>query len=141
MVKNDAKVKGFYAHLKSRDLSGRDWMQFPQNELRFDLERVGVNHIVHFMDSFVQEQAVEFNHPVKLGMVYGYYTAYCATVSRPVTFTSPAAFSTGLRAHIPFEECGITRLKSSVIKLSIDRQKTFAWLQKNGHTAFEDCPV
>jgi putative DNA primase/helicase len=136
VVNNSGKIKTFYYILMVRDISGVDWMNFPDTEFKKDILRVSVHPIVFWFDYYIHN-AVNSEFKVGVSELYDDYMAYC-NGHNIRGCVNVSAFGLIFKNQIDFDKCEIAKVKSKgVMKLLVNRGKVFDWLKANDLTVYE----
>ena len=139
-VNNKAVLRAFYDFLNTRDHSGRDWMVFPNTELRNDIIQASLHPIIFFMDRFIQRGDHNSQMKFTAATLFEEYKLDCVAHGINCGGNSKA-FGIKLKDVLPFDECGITKGRSKTAMFyKIDRDIMYKWLSTNDYTSYETPP-
>jgi len=135
-VNDEGVIKGFFNHLMNMDISNRDWLKFPQTEFRNDIIKVSIHPIIFWFDKYIHHMTKE-EEKVGIGELNNSYKKYCSENNLSI-IGNCNGFGMVFKNKIEFEECGIIKVKSSgIMKLLINREKSFQWLKDNEFTVYQ----
>jgi len=135
-VNDEGVIKGFFNHLMNMDISKRDWLKFPQTEFRNDIIKVSIHPIIYWFDKYIHHMTNK-EEKVSISELHDSYKEYCSE-NNLSTIGNCNGFGMIFKNKIEFEECGITKVKShGVMKLLINKEKSFQWLKDNDFTVYE----
>ena len=136
VVDDNGMLKGFFNYLMERDVSQVDWMKFPETELREDIIQVSTHPMVYWFDRFIHELIIP-KEKYTATKLFESYRKYCLDCGISVAGNSKG-FGLIFKDKIDLAECGIEKVKScGLMTYSINRSKSFEWLQKNGYSVYE----
>lgn len=136
VVDDNGMLKGFFNYLMERDVSQVDWMKFPETELREDIIQVSTHPMVYWFDRFIHELIIP-KEKYTATKLFESYRRYCLDSGISVAGNSKG-FGLIFKDKIDLAECGIEKVKScGLMTYSINRSKSFEWLQKNGYSVYE----
>ena len=139
VVNDEGVIRGFYDALMIRDISGRNWRDIPDTELRQEVIDVSTHPIVFWFDMFIRSHPIDQRWtPTQL---FESYRLYCSEHGIN-SCKNVKSFGISFRDHIAFDECGIEKTKTKHgMAYEINRQRSFEWLKRNNYTDFEDLMV
>jgi hypothetical protein len=144
VLNNKGVIKGFFDVLMERDISDRDWMQFPKTELRDDIIQASLHPIIYFMDNFIRtcfDLSEDGFIKISSSQLFDHYVKYCGNHNINCTGNCKG-FGIIFKDNLPFDECGIVKVKShGIMKLSIDVAQMFNWLKDNEYTIYDELPT
>ena len=144
MVEDQGIIKGFFNTLMERDVSNRDWMSFPQTELRSEMIKASLHPIIYFLDKFIRSHKYISEDIIKITptKLFAVYKEYWSKHNINVTGNT-SGFWAIFRSKTCFEkvDIGIEKKKSSGIRLyQMDKYKVFEWLKSNDYTMYDELP-
>jgi hypothetical protein len=140
VVDDNGKIKGFFNYLMERDISGVNWMKFPETELRDEIIQVSTHPMVFWYDKFIHELIIT-RDKYTATKLFDSYRRFCTENGIAIVGNSKG-FGIIFKDKIDFAACGITKTKShGVMVYNIDRHKSFEWLQENDYSVYESLRV
>jgi hypothetical protein len=134
-------IKGFFNTLMERDVSARDWMKFPETELRKDIIQASLHPIIYFMDKYIQQNC-ESTIRLSPSVLFELYRAYCKDNSIYVN-NNCKGFGIIFKDQIPIDTgIGVSKIKSNGSRIYvIERTTLFNWLQDKEYTNYDKLPM
>ena len=144
VVEDQGIIKGFFNTLMERDVSNRDWMSFPQTELRSEMIKASLHPIIYFLDKFIRSHKYISEDIIKITptKLFAVYKEYCSKHNINVTGNA-SGFGSIFRSRTRFEkvDIGIEIKKSNGIrKYEMDKYKVFEWLKSKDYTMYDALP-
>lgn len=142
VVNDMGNIKAFYEFLMDRDVSRRNWMEFPKTELRQDLIKVSQHPIYEFFEDVLCHEDYISQHKITISPtdLFKMYQDFCA--DRHFKCNGNAlGFGMIFKNKIKFEQAGIEKPRSKKERhYIINKYMAFEWLVKNGYNIRDELP-
>ena len=143
-LENRKSIMGFFNCLKTRDISGVNWMDFPETELRSENIGASLHPLVYWMDEFIRSDSFQLKDTQRFSSkeLYEDYKSYCSQNNINLFSSSAKSFGIIFKDNIDFDKCKIEKKKSNgAVLYNINKNDVFEWLLTNSFTSYETLPI